>query len=88
MADCTGIGSAFRAHGTCAVKIRKVTLGEGLLRYGIALNAVADAQNCFREYSSGAPTLKIAFRIVDRKLYINSKDSKERKLQKETVFNT
>lgn len=33
-------------------------------------------------------TLKIAFRIADRKWYINSKDSIERKLQKGTVFNT
>lgn len=88
MTDCTGIGSAFRDHGTCAVKIRKVTLRESLLRCGIALSAVADAQNCFESTVVVLLTLKIAFRIVDRKLYINSKDSKERKLQKETIFNT
>lgn len=55
------LGSPFRAHGTCAVKIRKVTLGESLLRCDVALNTVADAQNCFREYSSGTANFKGCF---------------------------
>lgn len=60
--------SPFRAHGTCAVKIRKVTLGESLSRCVVALNSIADAQNCFREYSSGTANSKDCFQDCRQKM--------------------
>lgn len=72
------LGSAFRAHGTWAVKIRKVTLGERLLRCSVALSAITDAQSCFRECSSGIPNSRDCFqdgrwKMIDKSKGFNRK---------------